>query len=106
MYWGTGSALGFLAILGYVVSVCGAVVLWTKRLEVPIWVHDEFGAVRRSLIRHAFSASFHGLREELACKAVPTGFIRRLARHSRRRINCGTILLSLGLFLFFLDFLV
>jgi hypothetical protein len=106
MYWGTGSALGFLAILGYVVFACGAAVLWTKRLEVPIWVNDELGAVRRGLIRHAFSGSFHGLREEVACKAVPTGFIRRLARHSRRQINCATILLSVGLFLFFLDFLV
>src|SRR5215510_7884125 len=106
MYWGTGSALGFLAILGYFVFACGAVVLWTKRLDVPIWVNDEFGAVRRSLIRHAFSGAGHGLREELAFKAVPSGFIRRLARHSRRRINRGTILLSIGLLLFFLDFLV
>jgi hypothetical protein len=106
MDWGTGSALGFLAMIGYLVFVSGAVVLWTKRLEVPIWVNDEFGAVRRSLIRHAFSGSFHGLREELACKAVPTGFIRRLAGHSRRRINCGSILLCVGLVVFLLDFLV
>jgi len=106
MGWGAGSALGFLAILGYAVFASGALVLWTKRLEVPIWVNDEFRAVRRSLVRRAFSGSFHGLRPELAFKAVPTGFIRRLARHSRRRIHCGTILLSVGLFLFFLDFLV
>jgi len=51
-------------------------------------------------------APYHGLREELACKAAPTGFIRRLAGHSRRRIHFGTILLSAGLALFFLDFLV
>jgi len=82
------------------------VALWTNRLAVPLWVNDEFGAVRRSLVRHALSGSFHGLREELACKAVPTGFIRKRARPSRRRINRGTILLSAGLFLFFLDFLV
>jgi len=31
-------------------------------------------------------------------------FIRKLACHSRRRINSGTILLSVGLFLFFLEF--
>jgi len=106
MFWGSGSALGFLAILGYVVFVSGAVLLWANRLDVPVWVNDEFGAVRRCVIRRAFSGSFHGLREELACKAAPTGFIRRLARHPRRRINCGTILLSIGLLLFFLDFLV
>jgi len=106
MVWGSGSALGVLALVGYAVSVCGAVLLWANRIDVPIWVNDEFGAVRRSLVRHAFSVSFHGLREELACKAAPTNFIRRLARHSRRRINRGTILLSLGLMLFLLDFLV
>ena len=105
MFWGSGSALGFLAIVGYAVFACGAALLWTRRLEVPAWVTDEFGAVRRSLVRHAFSVSFHGLREELACKAMPTGFIRRLARQSRRRINRGTILLGLGLFLFLLDLL-
>lgn len=106
MDWGMGSALGVLAILGYAVFVCGAALLWVNRFDVPIWVNDELGAVRRSLIRHAFSVSFHGLREELACKASPSGFIRRLARTSRRRINCGSILLSVGLLLFFLDFLV
>jgi hypothetical protein len=69
MVWGYGSALGVLALLGYAVSVCGAVLLWANRIDVPVWVNDEFGAVRRSLVRHAFSVSFHGLREELACKA-------------------------------------
>jgi len=106
MVWDSGSALGILALLGYAVFVCGAVLLWANRIEVPVWVNDEFGAVRRSLVRHAFSVSFHGLREELACKVAPGNFIRRLARHSRRRINRGTILLSVGLVLFLLDFLV
>jgi hypothetical protein len=106
MVWGTGSALGFLAVLGYAVFVCGAALLWLNRLDVPIWVNDEFGAVRRSVIRHAVSFNSHGLREEVSCKAKPTGFIRRLARRSRRRINQGTILLSVGILLFFLDFFV
>ena len=106
MVWGSGSALGILALLGYAVFVCGAVLLWANRIDVPVWVNDEFGAVRRSLVRHAFSVTFHGLREELTCKAAPTNFIRQLARHSRRRINRGTILLSVGLMLFLLDFLV
>jgi hypothetical protein len=80
--------------------------LWSKRLEVPIWAQDEFAAVRRSLLGQAFSAACHGLREEWTCKAVPSGFLRRLARHSRRRIPCATLLLSLGLFLFLLDLLL
>ena len=106
MIWGSGSALGILALLGYAVFVCGCVLLWIHRLDVPLWLNDEWGAVRRSLIRNAASVNFHGLREELACKAAPSGFIGRLARQSRRRINRGTILLSVGLLLFVLDFLV
>lgn len=79
LYWGTGSAFGFLAIP----RLCGF------RL--------------RCLIRRAFSGSFHGLREELARKTAPPGFIRTLGRPPR--INCATILLSVGLLLLFLDFL-
>lgn len=105
MFWSAGSVLGVLAILGYVVFVCGAVLLWNNRPDVPVWVNDEFGAIRRSLIRHAVSFRVHGLREELACKAEPTGFMRRLARQSRRRINRGTILLSIGLLLFVIELL-
>jgi hypothetical protein len=106
MSWGAGSALGLLAILGYTVFAIGAILLWTNHLDVPLWVNDEFGAVRRSLIRHAVSARFHGLREELSCKACPTCFVRSLARPSRRRINRGAILLAIGPLLFLLDFLI
>jgi hypothetical protein len=54
MVWGSGSALGVLALLGYAVSVCGAVLLWANRIDVPVWVNDEFGAVRRSLCATRF----------------------------------------------------
>jgi hypothetical protein len=95
-----------LALIGYAVSVCGAVMLWANRLEVPIWVHDEVGAVRRKVVRHAVSGLGRGLREEISCKACPTCFIRSLARPSRRRINRGAILLAIGPLLFLLDFLI
>ena len=106
MIWGFGSALGLLAILGYGVFVCGAVQLWANRIDVPAWVNDELGAVRRRVVRHALSATFHGLREEVACKAVPTSFSRALARPLRRRINRGAILLAIGPLLLLLDFLL
>jgi hypothetical protein len=80
--------------------------LWANRLEVPIWVHDEVGAVRRKVVRHAVSRLRRGLREEISCKACPTCFIRSLARPSRRRINRGAILLAIGPLLFLLDFLI
>src|SRR5260370_26480572 len=106
MCWGPGSALGVLALMGYAVFVCGAVVLWMNRLEVPIWVHDEVGAVRRKLVRHAVIGLGRGLREEISCKACPSCFIRSLARPSRRKINRGAILLSIGPLLFILDLLI
>jgi hypothetical protein len=106
MIWGAGSALGFLAVIGYAVFVCGAILLWFNRIDVPTWVNDEFGAVRRSVIRYAVSGTGHGLREEVTCKAFPTGFSRSLARPLRRRINRGAILLAIGPLLFVLDFFI
>ena len=106
MVWGLGSALGLLAFLGYTVFVCGAILLWANRVDVPVWVNDEVGAVRRKVVRHAACGMSHGLREEVSFKAWPTCFIRRLARPSRRRINRGAILLAIGPLLFLLDFLI
>jgi|SRR5215469_14849728 len=106
MYWGPGSALGLLAVLGYVVFVCGAVLLWANRVDVPIWVNDEVGAVRRKVVRFAICGASHGLREEVSFKACPSCFIRRLARPSRRRINRGAILLAIGPLLLLIDLLI
>jgi hypothetical protein len=106
MFWGSGSALGFLSILGYGLFAAGSILLWYHRLEVPTWVNDEMGAIRRNMIRHAVVGGFGGLREETRFKLAPSGFLRRLGRLSRRRINRGAILLTIGLFLFFLDLFV
>jgi len=106
MFWGSGSALGFLSVLGYVLFAAGSILLWYNRLEVPTWMNDEIGAIRRSLIRHAVVGGPGGLREESRFKLTPSGFLRRLGRLPRHRINRGAILLTVGLFLFFLDLLV
>jgi hypothetical protein len=106
MHWAPGSALGLLAWIGYAVFVCGAIMLWTNRFDVPIWVHDEVGAVRRKVVRHAVSGVGRGLREEISCKACPSCFIRSLARPSRRKINRGAILLAIGPLLLLLDLLI
>ena len=106
MFLGFGSALGLFAILGYAVFVCGAAQLWANRVDVPTWVNDEVGALKRKVVRYSVCGAGHGLREEAACKACPTCFIRCLARPSRRRINRGAILLAIGPLLFLLDFLM
>lgn len=106
MYWGSGSALGFLSLLGYALFAAGAILLWHNRLEVPIWVNDEVGAIRRSVIRHAVIGGFGGLREETRLKLAPSGFLRQLGRLPRRRINRGAILLTIGMLLFVLDLFI
>ena len=106
MFWGPGSSLGFLSVLGYLLFAAGSILLWHHRWAVPIWMNDEMGAIRRRMIRHRVTGSFGGLREETRFKLAPTGFLRRLGRIPRRQINRGAILLAVGLFLFFLDFLV
>ncbi|HWZ96773.1 MAG TPA: hypothetical protein VN025_03360 [Candidatus Dormibacteraeota bacterium] len=106
MFWGSGSALGFLTILGYLLFASGSILLWYNRFEVPTWMNDEIGAIRRSLIRHAVVGGFGGLREETRFKLTPSGFLRRLGRMSRRRINRGAILFTVGLLLCFLDLFI
>lgn len=105
-YWGAGSALGILSTAGYVVFVAGAMLLWSGRRDVPVWVHDEVGAMRRNFSRHAVIGGFAGLREECRLKIAPAGFRRSLQRVPRRRINRGAILLMTGPFLFLLDFFI
>jgi hypothetical protein len=106
MDWGSGSALGFLSLLGYGLFAAGAILLWYHRVEFPIWVNDEVGAIRRSLIRHAVAGGFGGLREETRLKLTPSGFLRQLGRLPRRRINRGAILLTAGMLLFVLDLFI
>lgn len=106
MFWGTGSALGILSILGYFVFACGAVLLWRHRQQVPTWTHDEFTAFRRKVIRHAVAGSALSLREESRFKLIPSRFLRSLGRVPRRQINRGAILLCIGPLLLLLDFFV
>jgi hypothetical protein len=106
MISGPGSALGFLAILGYAVSAAGAIPLWTNRNNVPIWVHDEVGAIRRKVVRRCVSVGFTSLREEYRFKMAPARFFRTLGRLPRRRINRGAILLVIGPLLMLLDLFV
>jgi hypothetical protein len=103
MIWGAGSALGILAILGYAVFVAGAILLWSDRNNVPTWLHDEVGAIRRKVVRRVVSGGPASLREECRFKVAPVRFFRTLGRLPRRRINRGAILLVIGPLLMLLD---
>ncbi len=104
MYWGAGPTLGILTLLGYVAFTLGAALVWRRRAEFFIWVHDEFGVFRRSLSRYTVIGPFYGIREESRLKAMPSLFIGSLSRFPRRHIHPAFILLFLGAVLLVLDF--
>jgi hypothetical protein len=106
MYWGEGSDQGLLTAVGYVVVIMGAFLLWFNRDSVPVWMHDEVGAIRRKFSRRAVGGGFAGLREEYHFKLMPQCFLRRLSRVPRRRVNRGAILLAIGALLMVLDVFV
>ena len=106
MPWGIGQAFGILSILGYVVFVYGAALLWFHRENFPIWFHDEFGAIRRKVVRHAIACDCAGLREETRFRFAHVRFLRKLGRIPRRQINRGVILLCLAPLLLLLDFFI
>ena len=104
MYWGAGPALGLLTLLGYVAFAVGAALMWRNRGDFSIWVHDEFGAFRRSLSRYTVIGPFYGLRGESRLKAVPACVVGSLRRIPRSPITGGMILVFLGPALVLLDF--
>ncbi len=106
MYWGAGPGLGLLTLLGYVAFAIGAALVWRNRDDFSVWVHDEFGAFRRSLSRYTVIGPFYGLREESRLKTVPSQFFLSLRRLPRRHIPPAFILLFLGAVLFVLDFFI
>jgi hypothetical protein len=106
MYWGAGPALGLLTLLGYFLLVIGAVLFWRSREDFSLWVHDEFGAMRRNLSRHTIAGPFYCPREESRLKTLPYGLARSLSRMPRHRLPTGAILLLIGPLLLLLDFFI
>jgi len=62
MYWGQGSTLGVLTIVGYLLFVLGAALIWRGRDEVYDWIHDEACFARRSFSRYTVIGPFYGPR--------------------------------------------
>jgi hypothetical protein len=106
MFWGEGSALGLLTIVGYLLFVFGAGLVWRGRDEVSVWMHDEACAVRRSFSRYTVVGPFYGPRPESRLKAVPASFVGSLRRIPRNPITGGMILAFLGPLLVLLDFFI
>jgi hypothetical protein len=105
-HWGTGPELGLLTLLGYVVVLLGAALLWRNRGEVFVWMIDEAGDFRRNLSRYTAIGPFYGIRSESRLKVVPAGFMRSIARFPRNSVQLASVLLFLGSALVILDFFV
>jgi len=106
MNWGAGPALGLLTVVGYLVFLAGATLVWRNRGEFSVWFHDELSFFRRNFSRYTPAGPFYALREESRLKAIPVSFVGSITRFPRRRVNRPAILLFLGFLLFLLDFLV
>lgn len=106
MYWGAGSTLGLLTLLGYLAFTIGAALIWRNRGIFSGWAHDELGAVRRSFSRYIVIGPFYGRREESRLKVVPLQCLSSLSRLPRGHVHAAFILLSIGAILFVLDFFI
>jgi len=106
MNWGTGPALGFLTVFGYLLFMAGAALMWRSRGEFFVWFQDELSFFRRNFSRYTPAGPFYAIREESRLKAIPVSFLRSITRFPRSRVNGAAVLLFLGFLLFVLDFFV
>jgi hypothetical protein len=106
MYWGAGSALGLLTLLGYLTFVTGAYLAWLGRHDVFIWLEDEVSTVRRTLARHTAVGPFYSPKQHSSFRYTPYNLARSFARIPRSRIGWGAILICLGPLLVVMDFFV
>jgi hypothetical protein len=106
MNWGAGPALGLLTILGYLLFLAGAALVWRHRCDFSAWFQDEISIFRRNFSRYTPVGPFYGIREESRFKAIPVSFIHSLGHLPRSCVNGGPLLLLIGLLLFVLDFFV
>lgn len=106
LYWGNGSALGALAILGYSVFLLGAFYFWRNRSDFTVWFDHELCLFRRNLSRYVPAGPFYLRRGESRLRVIPVSFFHSVTQLPRRRFSPGAFLLFLGLSLFLLDFFV
>jgi hypothetical protein len=106
MNWGAGPALGLLTVVGYLLLMAGAALVWRSRGDFFVWFQDELSFFRRNFSRYTPAGPFYAIREESRFKAIPASLVGSITRFPRSRINSPVILLFLGFLLFILDFFV
>ncbi len=105
-YWGSGTSLGFLTGLGYLLFLGGAIYSWRYRQEFSFWLHAEVSLFRRNLSRYVPSGPFYERRGESRLVVIPSCFVQTVAQLPRRRFSWGGFLIFLGMLLFALDFFI
>ena len=105
-YWGSGTTLGFLTVLGYAITLSGALYLWRYRHEFSFWVENEVSMFRRNLSRYVPSGPFYERRATSRLVVIPTSFVRTMVHLPERRFSWGAFLLCLGVLLCALDFFI
>ena len=106
MNWGAGPTLGLLTVVGYLVFLAGATLVWRNRGDFFVWFQDELSFFRRNFSRYTPAGPFYAIREESRFRAIPVSFLRSITRFPRSRIHGAAILFLVGLILFVLDFFV
>src|ERR1700704_966110 len=104
MQWGAGPALGLLTILGYLLFLAGAALVWRPRCDFSACFQDEISIFRRNFSRYTPVGPFYTVREESRFKAIPVSFIHSLGRLPSSCVHGGPVLVVIGLVLFVLDF--
>ena len=84
-YWGSGSSLGFLTCIGYLVFIAGALYSWRHRQEFASWAQNELSLFRRNLSRYVPSGPFYERRGESRLVVIPSSFVNSVAQLPRRR---------------------
>ena len=106
MNWGSGSALGLLTFLGYLLWMAAAALLWRHRNDFFIWAEDEISLFRRNTARYTPAGPFYRPRRESRLQAVPVSVVHSVKHFPHRRANPAAILVLVGVLLFFLDFYI
>ena len=104
--WGSGSSLGLLTFLGYVLFAFGLISLWRCRHEFSACIETELFLFRRRFSRYVAIGPFYGPRTESRIWLVPSSFVHSVSRLSQRRFTWAALLLCIGFALFVLDFFV
>ncbi len=104
--FGSGPAIGYLACLGYMVGVFGALYVWRHRDEVYYWIDSELPVYRSAFSRYVPAGPFYMRRRESRLRVVPGCIVNSVLQLPKRRFSYGAFLVVVGSLLFVLDFFI